>query len=127
MNQKQYLSEERYQKVNKVFKTFYLILAIIGVGMIVGGIILLVKNNSVDYVNMEKIIAFILLIVGIALTILSLGDLFRHAFTRDITAYYAQQQMPLAQEGIEKMAPSVGVAAKEIAKGIKEGIKDEEK
>ena len=41
MNQKQYLSEERYQKVNKVFKTFYLILAIIGVGMIVGGIILL--------------------------------------------------------------------------------------
>lgn len=127
MNQKQYLSEERYQKVNKVFKIFYLILSIIGIGMIIGGVVLLVKNSSIDYFNTEKLIAVILLVVGVALTILSLGDLFRHAFTRDITAYYAQQQMPLAQEGIEKIAPSVGVAAKEIAKGIKEGIENEEK
>ncbi len=34
--------------------------------------------------------------------------------------------MPIAKEVIEKIAPSVGVAAKEIAKGIKEGLKDEE-
>ncbi len=125
MSQKQYLSEERYQKVNKVFKIFYLVLSIIGLSMIIGGFVLLVKNNSIDYFNTEKIIAFILLALGISLTILSLGDLFRHAFARDITAYYAQRQIPLAQEGIEKMAPSVGTAAKEIAKGIKEGLKDE--
>ena len=125
MENKQYLTEERYQKTNKKFKIFYLVLSIIGVGMIIGGIILLVKNNSVDYVNVEKMIAFILLIIGIALTILSLSDLFRHAFTRDIAAYYAQQQMPIVQEGIEKVAPSVGVAAKEIAKAVKEGIKEE--
>lgn len=126
MENKKYLSEERYQKLNKIFKWFYLILSIIGIGMLIGGIILLVKNNSVDYFNTEKLIAFSLIIVGIALAILSLNDLFRHAFTRDITAYYVQQKMPLAQEGIEKIAPSIGVAAKEISKGIKEGIDDNE-
>ena len=31
--------------------------------------------------------------------------------------------MPLAKEGIEKMAPTVGSAAGEIAKGITSGIK----
>ena len=35
--------------------------------------------------------------------------------------------MPVAKEGIEKMAPAVGNAAEEIARGIKEGLKDEEK
>ena len=43
---------------------------------------------------------------------------------REINAFYAQQQMPIAQEGIEKIAPSVGIAAKEIANGIKEGLND---
>ena len=47
---------------------------------------------------------------------------------REITAYTVQQTMPLAQEGIEKMAPTVGSAAgtigKELAKGIKEGINE---
>ena len=45
---------------------------------------------------------------------------------RELLAYHAQQIRPVAQEGIEKMAPSAGVAAKEIAKGIKEGLKDDE-
>lgn len=34
-----------------------------------------------------------------------------------------QQTMSLAKEGIEKMAPTVGNAAGEIAKGITNGIK----
>ena len=46
---------------------------------------------------------------------------------REVNAFIVQQSMPIAKEGIEKMAPSAGVAAKEIAKGIKEGLKDEEK
>ena len=57
---------------------------------------------------------------------------------REITAFTAQQVMPvtqeyiekmtpIAQETIEKMAPSVGKVAKEIAKNIKEGINDEKK
>ena len=35
--------------------------------------------------------------------------------------------MPIVKESMEKMAPSAGVSAKEIAKGIKEGISEEEK
>jgi hypothetical protein len=61
---------------------------------------------------------------------------------REILSYGIQSVMPVAQEGIEKMAPTVGKAgktvakemapmygeiAKEISKGIKEGLKDEEK
>lgn len=60
---------------------------------------------------------------------------------REITAFTAQQAMPVAKEVMEDMAPTVGKAgktiakemapvygdmAKEIAKGIKEGLKDEE-
>lgn len=60
---------------------------------------------------------------------------------REILAFGTQQVMPVAQEGLEKMAPTVGKAgaemakqmtqtygeiAKEISKGIKEGIKDED-
>ncbi len=127
MNNKEYLTEERYQKMNKTFKALYLILALIGIGMIIGGIILLIVNKSVNYFSMGKLIGCVLIIVGIALSILSIGDLLRHAFTRDIVSYYAQQQMPIAKEGIEKVAPSVGVAAKEISNGIKEGLKDEDK
>ena len=59
---------------------------------------------------------------------------------RNIMAYGMQQTMPVMQEGIEKMAPSIGKAgksmakemapvygdiAREITKGIKEGLKEE--
>ena len=65
--------------------------------------------------------------------------LFITAKRRSIMAFSAQQAMPVAQEGIEKMAPTIGKAganiakemtpvygdiAKEVAKGIKEGINE---
>lgn len=58
---------------------------------------------------------------------------------RELLVYHAQEVMPVAQEGIEKMAPTIGKAgasiakemapvygniAKEISKGIKDGLKD---
>lgn len=46
---------------------------------------------------------------------------------REITAYLAQQQMPLAKEGIEKMSPTTGKVAEEVTKGIKRGLKEENK
>ena len=55
------------------------------------------------------------------------GSIYSIAKGREITAFSAQQVMPVAQEGIEKMAPSVGNVAKEIAKGIKEGLDDNQK
>ena len=60
---------------------------------------------------------------------------------RQIMAYQTQQVMPIAQEGMEKMAPTLGKTAstiakemapaykdiaKEISKGIKEGLKEDE-
>lgn len=46
---------------------------------------------------------------------------------REIADFGAQQIIPIVQESIDKMAPTVGNAAKEIAKGIKEGLKDKQK
>lgn len=34
--------------------------------------------------------------------------------------------MPVAQEGIDKMSPTIGKAVGTIAKGVKEGLKDDE-
>ena len=79
------------------------------------------------------------------------GMIYMTSKRREIMAFQAQQVMPVAQEGMEKMAPSVakvgkamaeemapvykemakdmaptyGEIAKEIAKGVKEGMKDE--
>ncbi len=52
--------------------------------------------------------------------------LFGTAYKREIGAFTIQQEMPVKQETIEKMAPSVGEAAGTVAKGIKKGLKDEE-
>ncbi|MDD6466912.1 MAG: hypothetical protein PUF50_01875 [Erysipelotrichaceae bacterium] len=64
-------------------------------------------------------IGFILLIIGAVLMFI--------AHRREITAFTTQQVMPIAQEGIEKMAPTIGHAAEEIAKGIKKGINEADK
>ena len=79
------------------------------------------------------------------------GSIYMISKRREIMAFTTQQVMPVAQEGIEKMAPSVGKAgasifkevaptakevakemapvygemAKEVAKGIKEGLKED--
>ena len=62
----------------------------------------------------------------IFVTIVISSVTFKSARGREIIAFSVQQAMPVAQESIEKIAPSAGKAAKEIAKGIKEGLKDEE-
>lgn len=55
------------------------------------------------------------------------GSIYMFSKRREITAFTTQQVMPIAKEGIEKMTPTIGNVAKEITKGIKEGLKDEEK
>ena len=74
------------------------------------------------------------------------GSIYMTTRQREILSFHTQQVMPVAQEGIEKMAPTIGKAgasiakemapaygemAKEISKGIKEGLskdsKDDEK
>jgi len=43
---------------------------------------------------------------------------------REISAFSVQQSMPVAKEGLEKMAPTFGEVGKEIAKGVSEGLKE---
>lgn len=79
--------------------------------------------STSKYVPLYMFGGFIIVASGmIALSIYIFGK------RREITAFTAQQVMPVAQEGIEKMAPTVGNAAGSIAqgitKGIKEGLKD---
>ena len=85
-------------------------------------------------------------------SIMFAGSIYMMSKRREIMAFQTQQVMPVAQEGMEKMAPSVakvgkamaeemapvykdmakeiapvyGEIAKEIAKGVKEGMKDDD-
>ena len=69
------------------------------------------------------------------------GSIYMTTKQREILAFHAQQVMPVAQEGMEKMAPTIGKTgasiakdmapaygeiAKEISKGIKEGLKNDD-
>lgn len=93
-----------------------------------------IRNNAIPLIAGGIFALFFALMIS--------GGLLASAFGRHILAFNAQSVMPVAQEGIEKMAPTIGKAAgtiataaapaygevaKEIAKGIKEGLKDEEK
>ena len=124
-NQKEYLNEEKYQKTNKKVNKVGTILLTVGLIMIISAIVIMILAFAVLDKPMLASIGGPLLVFGFAF--LGFGGQAKFlGHARDITAYMSQQQMPIAKEGIEKMAPSAGVAAKEIAKGIKEGLKDDE-
>lgn len=76
------------------------------------------------YISPIKYMFFIIpgifcLMVGLILSI----SLFATLKRREMLAFVTQQTMPVAQEGIEKMAPTLGKVAEEISKGIKNGMK----
>lgn len=154
-NQKDYLNEERYQKTKRLIGFIALIVFLAGLAIGVGLIGLGFSNkNSIDvnavkaqkntefrengfsekYYELDAQLdkadsAIPLFMFGGFILIASCmisGSIFMSTKQRELLAYHAQQIRPVAQEGIEKMAPSAGVAAKEIAKGIKEGLKDDE-
>lgn len=143
-NKQEFLTEENYQKSNKKVKTIGNILIIIGLFLLVGGFILLVSgflgfgnqvaNGMETGINSNSAFSSFggfalggfMMVPGLFLT--SVGFMFRFLIgnRREITAYTTQQVMPIAQEGIEKITPTVssaiGSIGKELAKGIKEGI-----
>ena len=55
------------------------------------------------------------------------GSIYIFGKRREIAAFTTQQVMPVAKEGINEMAPTIGNAAGEIAKGIKKGLNDADK
>ena len=126
---KEYLNEENYQRANKKVNkagTFLLIAGFITIVIaILIAIYVFTSGDIESHILLFILITLPLIFVGSSLFMFgSMAKFAGHA--REINAYMTQQQMPIAQEGIEKMAPSAGVAAKEIAKGIKEGLKDNE-
>ena len=53
------------------------------------------------------------------------GSIYAFAKRREILAFSAQQVMPVAKEGIEKMTPTVSKSVEEITKSVKKGLKDD--
>ena len=124
MGNKEYLNEEKYQKTNRKVRKIGLTLLIIG-GIVFLTCSILIFGNLIDNFGLEGIIGFIWIL---AFTATGCGAmLLSVSYDREISAYEVQQQMPIVKESIEKMAPTYGVATKEIAKGIKEGLNDDEK
>lgn len=120
----EYLSEERYQKSKKKLITIALIILIIG--LLIGGLLIIrgIINSDDSYIRATSYaFAFAIIVFSVAISL----SIFLFANQREITAFQVQQNMPIAQEGIDKIAPTMGNAAKEIAKGVKEGMKDDEK
>lgn len=60
----------------------------------------------------------------IFLTCLIAFSIFEFGMKREIKAFETQQIMPVAKEGIDEIAPSIGNVASEISKGIKNGLDD---
>lgn len=54
------------------------------------------------------------------------GVIYMSTKRRELLAYKTQQVRPVIEEGLEKMAPSAGIAAEEITKGIKKGLSKNE-
>ena len=149
MEQNKYLNEEQYQQNAKKLKKVGKIVLIIGIGMLVLGIVFLVLGfvgfgktgisiASAEELNPEKTAngvfrGFGLFALGGFLDTSGLfvtgigGIIMLIAHKREITAFTTQQVMPVAKEGINEMAPTIGNAAGEIAKGIKKGLNEADK
>jgi len=150
MQENKYLNEERYQQsVNKI-KKISKILLIIGISLLIVGIIIIILGfmgfgktatngmNSFDFQSTSSGIfgSFGLTALGGFMIFIGFGLTFGGIITtvvahgREIKAFTVQQTMPIAKEGIETIAPSVGKAAetisKSIARGIAEGKKEAE-
>lgn len=119
INNNGYLNEEQYKKTKKKVNLIGIILLCVGLPLAIIGFVTTFVMRGDNNLFSLMFLGMPMIFIGFFLIMAS--------HMREITAFTTQQQMPIAKEGIEKMAPSVGVAAKEIAKGVKEGLNDENK
>lgn len=82
------------------------------------------KNSTGEFASTGSIMLGVFICIA---TCMISGFVFIFAKQRHIVAFQAQQVMPVAKEGIDEIAPTIGNAAGEIAKGIKKGLEDEDK
>lgn len=82
------------------------------------------KNDGGIFFNISQSLMILLPCLGFGLMLIITAK------RREIAAYSVQQVMPITKEGMEKMTPTIsnalGNIGKEIAKGVKEGLKEEE-
>ena len=149
MSENKYLDEEKYQMANRKVKKIGKVLLIMGIIILVVSFLMMILGfigfgntavssienhslNSVATQNADKslfgsaalfalsqiagFIGFALATIGGFITII--------AHRREIAAYSTQQSMPIVQEKIEKMTPTVAKSAGEIAKSVKQGLND---
>lgn len=94
------------------------------------------KNDSTSSIKNTEF--YIFGAIAIIFSLIISGSIYAFAKRRELMAFGMQQMMPLVEEGVEKitpiaggamdtLAPHVGNMAKEVARGIKEGINDEKK
>lgn len=149
MQNGKYLNEEKYQQNKEKIKRVGKILLIVGITTLVIGIILLilgfvgfgktatstVSNFDFDMKSTTSSIfgSFGLFVAGGFLTsigfMVTIGGVVATviAHQREIKAFTVQQTMPIAQEGVEAMAPTIGHAAQTISEGIAKGIENAKK
>lgn len=82
------------------------------------------KNSTSDFASTGSIMLGVFICIA---TCMISGSVFIFAKQRHIVAFRAQQVMPVAKEGIDEIAPTIGNAAGEIAKGIKKGLEGKDK
>lgn len=147
-----YLNEEKYQENKNKVKKVSKILLILGIIILLLGIVFLAmgflgfsnifdigqKSAEVGNIDDSQIskgmfesfglisLGMITTSIGVSL-LMGSGIAMFVAHSRDINAFNAQSSIPVAKEVVNEMAPSVGTVAKEVTKGIKEGLDDENK
>ena len=93
------------------------------------------KNNSItsEYCSAKNSIGYFAssssIMIGVFICVASCMIsfmVFMIAKRRKVLAFTTQQTIPVVQEAMDTMAPTVGNFAKEVSKGIKEGFSDEE-
>lgn len=77
------------------------------------------KNTTTSFASATQI-----MIGGFICVVALMISLYLFLLTkqRDIAAFQAQQVLPVAQEGMQQMAPAVGQVAKEITQGVNDGL-----
>ena len=145
MENKEYLNEEEYKKVNKKVKTAGLVVLLLGVCLLISGILVVFSASFMKVPSMgdpnwfdassaqmgRSSLGMFMIIPGIFVTVVGCMIRFGVANRREIMAYQLQQLMPLAQEGTEKMTPTAAkysrTIVRETVKGLKEGLSEEER
>ena len=152
-NKKEYLSEQNYKRIkSKISISAFLILLIGTICSLVLVIIAISNKSGIDvtYVKAQRNAEFFangsspkyyelgsqldkansstlyFMFAGFIITSSCFisGFIYMSTKRRELLAYKTQQVRPVVEEGIEKISPYAGIAAKEIAKGVKTGLSD---